>query len=830
MTDRHVRVEVGFDSTATDAVVRWTDISADLSSVQVTRGRSKELDAIEAGQATIRLDNADGVYTPGRATSPYAGKMKPRKPVRVYTVVDNNVLHFECVNSNVADLDSPRFTPYGEYADRGPKVRRSFDREIEREVFEFEPPEPGVPATTQYVFGLPGDSDAIAVRAGDIVHVTARFSNGTPGDVFGIRFAFHDDTSTGFLDVTAFGPGYVAGEVGWSTAGTSLLAEADGYVRLHLIQVSSGDERSYLRLADVKVTVNTDFPELVTHPASGMYPLIRGYVDTWATEYDGDLAYAEIQAVDALAVVSRPIRSYYRHQLHTWHDKLQAAGSTGGLHYWPCVTGTDDASAEPEIGSLSLTRAATPEPPAVGGFSDTKTMEYADGMASGGFTVDDEDPTRGAVLRLNHHGNPLLPLDATRTDNQWFVGFWYRGQLPVTGRHCLFVAARANGARLAGLWLNPNGSITAEWAGNGTGPDLTLTETSTVQPDVPTFIGLWINAKDLSPRAETTIGVVKGTFVRTTSAPAFNPLPQPAFTQFGGRLYGTTSTEFVRGTINHVVWATGLYAYRFFQDVPDYAADVPADEVARLDDQLNAAGWTGTRQLDAPLSILLAPRWNNGDDANGLLGHTANDAGGEFFIGPAGEAVYHNRHRRIGVSPRWHIGEWATGLRFELDSSRVYNVVRAERSTGLFREVSDPASIAEHGTKRLPVRRDVQDPDEVHQAAGWLLHRYRESAPRCEVLTIDASALNGPADGQLLALAHGAAVSDRIRLYDLPPSAPAPELAFYVEGIRTSIEVDGPHLRAKTVLQVSDAARSDGWILEYGNTGVLDADTCVAVY
>lgn len=84
-------VEVAFTAAPFDASPSWTDITGYVKSVATKRGRSNEVGMIEAGTATVVLDNADGRFTPQRATSPspYAGNIAPRRQVRITAVVDS---------------------------------------------------------------------------------------------------------------------------------------------------------------------------------------------------------------------------------------------------------------------------------------------------------------------------------------------------------------------------------------------------------------------------------------------------------------------------------------------------------------------------------------------------------------------------------------------------------------------------------------------------------------------------------------------------------------------------------------------------------------------
>lgn len=63
----------------------FEDVSEDVRSVSVRRGRSRELTAFNAGQASVVLDNRDRLYDPtaGTAVSPFAPSILPRKAIAI---------------------------------------------------------------------------------------------------------------------------------------------------------------------------------------------------------------------------------------------------------------------------------------------------------------------------------------------------------------------------------------------------------------------------------------------------------------------------------------------------------------------------------------------------------------------------------------------------------------------------------------------------------------------------------------------------------------------------------------------------------------------------
>ncbi|MEV6638097.1 hypothetical protein AB0M54_45980 [Actinoplanes sp. NPDC051470] len=825
------RVEIGFDSGVSSPVVKWTDVSEDFASLSYDRGKNKELDTIEAGECTFVLDNADGKYTPGRQSSPYVGKIKARVPIRAYTVLDGNLLHVKTANANTADMDQPRFnTGLIFTAANNRWCVPTFDQPALRDVFEFKPRlELGIPSP--FYSGLPGDSDLVPVKAGDRLHVAGRVRNvgGSHGAQIGVEF-FDHYFSDGKGNPEAVARSTTYDGASWATLTASLTAPADGWVVLSL-RFTGEAVSDRLRVASLRLSSNEDVPLLPADAASGTYPEFRGFVDTWDATFDQDLSVVEIKAVDALAVFSRPVGTFYRENMDEFYRQTAATqGAVGAGWWWPCTGTEDDNTASPRTGSYPLKIARTAVAPTTGGFTSDKTFDFEDGT-SGGFTVADEDPTRGAVLQLQELGKAAPPLGWRANqfaDHAFETSFWFKGKRPPSGRTCLFHISDSHSNRLVGLWLNPNGSLTAEMEGYGISTDESIsTNPNEVLNDDPILLGL---AYRSDPATEVTSLTIITRRSRTSlGVNGFIPVIGNAVIQWGGRLNRYMSSDFMRGTMNHIQWSTGSYygASDVSEESVLFSETGERDLLGRL---LDWVEFPGSRMLDPSLSILASPSWEAGTDANGLMSEVAGDASGTFLVGAAGEASYHNRHRRLGNVGRWNLSEWANGLKFQLDSQYVYNDVTAERLSGLTRNRSDQASMNEYGRKSITIRRNVADPEEMRQAAGWFLHRYRESQPRCEQLVIDASAINGPNDVELVGLAHGVNVSDRIRLHSLPPTYPAPELSFFVEGLSKSISVDGSKLRYRTTLQVSDAFRSSAWILEDDETGRLDSESCTVIY
>ena len=88
----HIKVEVAFASAPDDPAPTWTDITpyVELSAgITITRGRPDEYSQPQPGTCTLTLNNTDGRFTVGLATSPYYPNVKIRKKLRV-SYIDPN--------------------------------------------------------------------------------------------------------------------------------------------------------------------------------------------------------------------------------------------------------------------------------------------------------------------------------------------------------------------------------------------------------------------------------------------------------------------------------------------------------------------------------------------------------------------------------------------------------------------------------------------------------------------------------------------------------------------------------------------------------------------
>lgn len=63
----------------------WIDITNDVASVNIKRGKNRELERYSSGSANVILHNEDRKFDPLNPSSPYAGNIIPRRAIRIST-------------------------------------------------------------------------------------------------------------------------------------------------------------------------------------------------------------------------------------------------------------------------------------------------------------------------------------------------------------------------------------------------------------------------------------------------------------------------------------------------------------------------------------------------------------------------------------------------------------------------------------------------------------------------------------------------------------------------------------------------------------------------
>jgi len=75
-----VTIELGF---LEDGVETFTDISEFFQSYSITRGKSRELERYQTGQASVQFENNTRAFDPTFEASPYFGQIVPKRSIRI---------------------------------------------------------------------------------------------------------------------------------------------------------------------------------------------------------------------------------------------------------------------------------------------------------------------------------------------------------------------------------------------------------------------------------------------------------------------------------------------------------------------------------------------------------------------------------------------------------------------------------------------------------------------------------------------------------------------------------------------------------------------------
>lgn len=81
-----LNVRIGFGSGPLATSPTWTNVTADVRAVTLTRGRSATRRPFDPGTGTIVLDNTAGTYDPNNTASTHAGNLKLGTPISIQAV------------------------------------------------------------------------------------------------------------------------------------------------------------------------------------------------------------------------------------------------------------------------------------------------------------------------------------------------------------------------------------------------------------------------------------------------------------------------------------------------------------------------------------------------------------------------------------------------------------------------------------------------------------------------------------------------------------------------------------------------------------------------
>lgn len=81
-----LKVSIAFGQGPYQASPTWTDVTSDVRSATVRRGKSDDVEPFSSGTATVTLDNRARKYDPFNTSSPYNGQLNPRTAIKLEAI------------------------------------------------------------------------------------------------------------------------------------------------------------------------------------------------------------------------------------------------------------------------------------------------------------------------------------------------------------------------------------------------------------------------------------------------------------------------------------------------------------------------------------------------------------------------------------------------------------------------------------------------------------------------------------------------------------------------------------------------------------------------
>lgn len=846
-----IKVEVAFESAPLDTTPTYTDVTGYVDSFRLQRGRSYELDEVEAGTGSIAFDNADGRFTPGRTAitrhmiSPtyLCGRAEPQKtfPGSYYSSAINGV-----AGGSVLDIQTPSKPGMIAWIPGGAAGR---------------PDVKVIPLPTNLATVTPGTQYTIQCKI--------RRNDSTPqgaGKTFAYRLVLDYYDAAGVF-LTALLLNKTISNVESTISATANAVTNARYLgwRLEAQTVWTASDTDYIEIRDVTIYEGSGISTVET--VSPYWPNIRprratrfsvnsewvfhGFVEKWPARFDTLLGTTDVSLVDGYGILAStklpaPVQAFTRFQ--------------NPLHYYPLNEGTEateavDATAAGRNGRIKLSDfggAASLGASAVPLYGDN-------GGAAFEVTTADGDGA-GAVLELKSKTDPQ-----TFDLSKFAVSFYYAGPWPTAGEtNTLFYiegydtdGTDARDTSKLKIEVTSTGAITF-WGGRlsrsgGIGRDTSITSAA---GKIPNNEPVHIMFHRVNDGGIDDVGIlyVNGVEVGRDSMMDPTAIVQ-ALLKVGTVQVGGINTAILRKNMNlgrysHVaLWgsaqnpstvAAGLaVAQKMTAKGLNVGASIDRTETTRLNEILDYAGWpTGWRDIggtgdSAPVSTLDPADWESGASALEAFQKAAKDAGGVVMVDRFGWMTYLNRRARLNITPQLDIGpdweiDFEPGLFFEADEDRIANEVIGKRALGGQTTATDQASINEYGRRTVTLELGVATDVEAADAANWFLYRYKDAIIRCDQLVISPT-VNSTDPVLAYYSTATAEVGYKVKVWDLPDAGPFTEAEFFLEGIQHDVSINGETPEWKTTLQLSPATNSNAAVLDDNAFGLLD-DTAILTY
>ncbi|WP_282695499.1 hypothetical protein [Streptomyces sp. CC208A] len=776
-----------------DPGIVWTDITqwveiAGGGQITITRGASDERADVQTGTLSLELDNADGRFTPGSASSPYFPDVRRNTPIRVITttLVGKNWLtgaSFE--NNSHGWVPDPAAPPQASARDTAHHLAGSWAMKVTWAGTgtggALQCPLYGLTIGAQYTASayvyVPAGSPAVVIDI-DGTHVSAP---STLTDTFErLTVTWTTTSASAAMRITTASSPPAAGTMVW----------------MDQAQVEEG------------ASATTWSSSVAAH-----HPRFFGMVTSWPMSWEGLHSTVMLTASDMLKWPSR--RPALGPML------VEEVQSDGAKLYYPLSEPESSVSGGDQSGlsrpSLTIRQSGVGGTLAFG----TGVGPPSDDLATPIFTP--ASATAGKSLQcligylLTSDGSTGTPIPGDQVYEAWFATstsgrcfmYWSDADAPAFEAGIYFMLEAGTG-KLQTVEFSSLGTTTLTAAtpnlADGSAHHLVWDEES---GDV------WVDGVQYA------IGTGAHTDMRLLtvgSTAGYSGFP------------GTDGDLHWSGTISHVAAyvRNGLdgpgptiaeIVDHYGAGINGHAGELSSDRMSRL------AGYARIPSVTSQgIFSAVASQGILGSSPLSHMRDVERTENGRLFADRASAGLVF-QSRTVRYNPASAVTLAYADLEtpdvvFSDDDQKQVNLVEAARPGGATQRIQDPDSIARDGIYEQQLDVLKTSDEEVVHAATWLVIRYADPQPEIRQLPVEASTLSVATYRALL----NADVSSVITVTSLPDEAPSPTVTAMVEGYVEQIR-EGQHL---IDFHTSRADIGAVWVLNDSTYSVLGSTTRLA--
>lgn len=779
-----------------DSYVEITNRTRQQSSAN--RGKQYEVDQVRSGEASIELENLDGILDPLNAAGPYYGSIRPYQPYKKraqWPRTRNLLTQIQATGGDLGGASAGSIPAsaaiYSASDVTGGSIVATASAWQGGSVFQFNVPS-GTSAGTYICY-----TRQVAAEVGTTYSETLQVRNVTASTSVQVQaFTCTLNTSLNTITLTTGSPVTLTGSTtaAWTPATvTATMDPTTAEVLIGLLVHAAP-------AATCNVQIDGWQAEKAATPSSWAcpgvwYPWFAGFFERWPSQWDMGGTYGTVQptGVDAMALLSQvTLDDALTQEINARTPRfVYTLGDPSNSSYAADLTGNNPPApvGNAKLGAGSLT------------FGNQVTAASPTGVYTGSsntvVTISNPNPGVNAFeaasfISLTSAGitGPANPTTAWSR----ILAFRYTGPTP-TGTAYLWTCF--DGVRAANG--GPGGSV-LYWQIDNTGAFGIAMAGPAGSPVYVYTSG--VNVCDSNWHlAQLSYSNAAGTFLIQVDS---------FYNVYSGVTTANTAQNLKSDSLGaYIDSQNGNYALGNYKGDMSFAAEFPfalatSDTASLYGAWLSAftgdstdrrysrilgyAGYTGLTNLQAGQTTSMGPMATSGQDALSALQAVVDTENGQHFIGRDGTVTFQSRAARYNATTPVYVFGENTGsgeipyenAQLDYDPTHLGNIVQVtQASSNQVLTAQDSTSQQEYFPRTMTRTVNASSTVECQSAADYLLSRYKQPATRISTMVLHPSA-NPSMWPVCLSLELGM----RIRVNRRPPGAPPITVDCFVENLQ----------------------------------------------